>query len=115
MRIAVLLLPRTLVTLTASSRSKYLQPSLTDRDIANVRYELGQMHLNGTGARPDKLEAYFWFRLAEVAGHPTAIQAQQALASQMTNEQIATAAEKASRWLSGASSQNSYQQPATGS
>jgi len=78
---------------------KVLTAELTDRDIANVRYELGQMHLNGTGARPDKLEAYFWFRLAEVAGHPTAIQAQQALASQMTNEQIATAAEKASRWL----------------
>jgi TPR repeat protein len=57
------------------------------------------MHLNGTGTRPDKLAAYFWFRLAEVAGHPTAMKAKQALASQMTNEQITPAAEKASKWL----------------
>lgn len=76
-----------------------LTPQLTDRDIANVRYQLGQMHLNGIGTRPDKPGAFFWFRLAEVAGNPTATSARQAVASEMTKEEARAADEKATKWL----------------
>jgi TPR repeat protein len=78
---------------------KELTTQLSDGDIAAVRYRLGQMHLRGVGTKADNVSAYFWFELAEIAGHPNARQAKQELRSQMNQEQIATASEKAAKWL----------------
>ena len=78
---------------------KELTPQLSDADIAVVRYQLGEMHLKGVGTKADPVSAYFWFQLAQTAGHPTAEQAKKSLQPRMTQEQIATASQKAASWL----------------
>jgi hypothetical protein len=84
----------------ASERQiKELTSQLNDADIAAVRYRLGEMHLRGEGTKADPGAAYFWFQLAQVAGHPAAKQAKERLLSQMDHEQIAEASAKATKWL----------------
>jgi TPR repeat protein len=78
---------------------KELTSQLSDAEIAAVRYQLGQMSLRGVGIKADPVTAYFWFQLAEAAGHPGAKQAKQELQSRMNVEQLETASEKAARWL----------------
>jgi MSHA biogenesis protein MshM len=84
---------------TSEQQIKALTPQLSDAEIAAVRYRLGEMHLRGEGTDADLIAAYFWFRLAEVAGNPAAKQAKESLIARMDRGQIVTASAKASKWL----------------
>jgi len=83
----------------SEQRIKELTSQLSDADIAAVRYQLGQMSARGVGMKADSLTAYFWFYLADAAGHPGAKQAKQEVQSRMNQAQLATASQKAEKWL----------------
>jgi TPR repeat protein len=71
--------------------------------LAEAQYNLGMMYVRGEGVPQDLVEAYLWFHLA-AAGSPTggshdkAVQVRDAVAAQLTPEQLAHAQALARQW-----------------
>ena len=64
---------------------------------------LGIIHEAGRGVPVDLVTAYTWHSLAANISYPPAIDAARALAGTMTDDQIADARRRASRWIERAS------------
>ena len=57
------------------------------------------MYANGVGVQPDKVTAYMWHFLAELAGEKRSTVAKSHLAAAMTSEEQSEASARALRWL----------------
>lgn len=68
-------------------------------DIAQIRFNIGEMYVHGIGVQQDPVAAYAWYRLAEAAGDRRAKKAEAALAGNMSNEEISRARSRAAEWL----------------
>jgi len=84
----------------SSTALKTLTPKLTASDIREIRRRLGEMYAAGIGTREDNVRAYTWFTLAEAAGDQRSAERKRMLEPRMTGQQIATASQRASDWLS---------------
>ncbi len=62
---------------------------------------LGRLYVQGLGVIQNYIEAHKWFNLAASRGEMEALSERDALAAQMTPEQVAAAQELAASWLSG--------------
>jgi hypothetical protein len=78
---------------------KALNSQLSNDDIRNVRYSLGQMYREGRGSAPDRVAAYTWFTLAEAVGDRPSIERKRELKAQMTPQEIDMATRRANTWL----------------
>ena len=67
--------------------------------------ELGRLYRQGLGVVQDYVEAHKWLNLAASQGEAAALEERDALAAQMTPEQVATAQQMAAAWQSGGSAQ----------
>ncbi|MCY4211603.1 MAG: SUMF1/EgtB/PvdO family nonheme iron enzyme [Gammaproteobacteria bacterium] len=67
--------------------------------------ELGRLYRQGLGIVQDYVEAHKWLNLAASRGEVTALEERDALAAQMTPDQIATAQKKAAVWQPGGATQ----------
>lgn len=59
---------------------------------------LGVLYLNGDGVPLDQVEAYAWFTLAADQGEPDALEAEAALSVELSDEELARAKERATRY-----------------
>ena len=59
---------------------------------------LGVLYLDGDGVPPDRVEAYAWFHLAADQGESGALEAEAALDLELSDEALARAKERASRF-----------------
>ena len=59
---------------------------------------LGVLHLNGDGVPLDRAEAYAWFTLAADQGESSALEAEAALSIELSEEELARAKERATRY-----------------
>lgn len=59
---------------------------------------LGTMYAKGQGFKTDQVQAYFWCKLAANQGHADASQQAETLATQLSSEQLATAATLLHQW-----------------
>lgn len=59
---------------------------------------LGVLHLNGDGVPLDRAEAYAWFTLAADQGEPGALEVEAALSVELSDEELARAKERATRY-----------------
>jgi len=71
--------------------------------VAAAQYNLGMLYVRGEGVPPDLVEAYKWLQLAVTGfpaggNHDKAVQGRDAVAAQLTPEQLAQAQELASQW-----------------
>ena len=87
------------------------------RDAANAgdrraMLELGRLYRQGLGVVQDYVEAHKWLNLAASGGEAAALEERDALAAQMTPEQIATAQQKAADWQPGGATQAKAASPA---
>ena len=76
------------------------------RDAANAgdrraMLELGRLYRQGLGVVQDYVEAHKWLNLAASRGEAAALEERDALAAQMTPEQVATAQQRAAAWQPG--------------
>ena len=76
------------------------------RDAANegdrrAMLELGRLYRQGLGVVQDYVEAHKWLNLAASRGESSALEERDALAAQMTPEQIAAAQQRAAAWQPG--------------
>jgi TPR repeat protein len=78
---------------------RQLSRTLNPTEIARIRWNLGEMYADGTGVRPDKVTAYMWHLLAELAGETRSRDARARLARNMTADQRLEARARASEWL----------------
>ena len=62
---------------------------------------LGRLYVQGLGVVQNYIEAHKWFNLAASRGEMEALSERDALAAQMTPQQVAAAQELAASWLSG--------------
>jgi GAF domain/Sel1 repeat len=76
-----------------------LTKKLTAKQIAQVRVTVANMFLTGIGVRQDNVSAYYWLLLAEAAGDRDARAEAANLASNMSEQQIAEATDRAQSWL----------------
>ena len=76
---------------------------------------LGRLHMRGLGAPQDYIEAHMWFNLAAARGEMEAEKERDALAEKMTQQQVATAQERARSWrpVEGERKKTSYSPPAS--
>src|SRR5712691_7173441 len=71
--------------------------------LAEAQYNLGMMYVRGEGVPQDLVEAYMWFHLAAAGSpaggsHDKAVQVRDAVAAQLTPEQLAQAQALVSQW-----------------
>lgn len=59
---------------------------------------LGVLYLNGDGVPLDRVEAYAWFTLAADQGEADALEAEAALSVELSDEELARAKERATRY-----------------
>jgi Sel1 repeat len=83
----------------AESAIRQLTLQLSQSQIAQIRWNVGEMYANGVGVQPDKVTAYMWHLLAELAGEKRSTVAKSHLAATMTSDQRTEASARASRWL----------------
>jgi len=83
----------------AESSIRQLTQQLTQSQIAQIRWNVGEMYANGIGVRPDKMTAYMWHLLAELAGDKRSSVAKSQLAATMTSDERSEASARASQWL----------------
>ncbi len=62
-----------------------------EQGYATAQYRLGRMYAQGRGVRLDYTEAMAWFKLAAAQGHEDAATARDAVATQLTAQQLADA------------------------
>ncbi len=61
--------------------------------------KLGMMYERGRGVPQNLIEAHMWYNLSSAYGEKRAAEARNALATQMTAEQIAEAEARAKKWI----------------
>ena len=71
--------------------------------------ELGRLYRQGLGVVQDYIEAHKWLNLAASRGEAAALEERDALAAQMTPEQLATAQRLAAAWQPGEANKQSEQ------
>src|SRR5205823_9133462 len=71
----------------AQSSIRQLTQQLSQSQIAQIRWNVGEMYANGVGVRPDKVTAYMWHVLGELAGEKRSTTAKSNLAATMTSEE----------------------------
>jgi TPR repeat protein len=76
-----------------------LTPKLSAREIAQVRYDIGERLAAGGTLPKDPVAAYVWFALSDWGGNKNARQPMQQLQSQMSQEQLRDARSRASTWM----------------
>lgn len=85
--------------LAAKDRAVRLSHRLPQFQIAEIRFNMGKMYMQGIGVKRDSVAAYSWFALAEAAGDVRAHDQQQKLEASMSREQVSEALHRASDWL----------------
>ena len=85
--------------LAAKDRAVQLSHRLPQFQIAEIRFNIGKMYMQGTGVRRDLVEAYSWFVLAQAAGDVRARDEQEKLEALMSREQVSDGLRRASDWL----------------
>jgi general secretion pathway protein A len=83
----------------AESPIRQLTQQLSQPQIAQIRSKVGEMYTNGMGVQADKVTAYMWYLLAELAGEKRSTVAKSQLAARMTSDERSEASARASRWL----------------
>jgi hypothetical protein len=83
----------------AKQRAVQLSHNLSQYQIAQIRFNVGKMYMQGIGASRDLVTAYSWFALAQAAGDIRARLEQEKLESMMSQEQVSQALRHASDWL----------------
>ena len=83
----------------AKQSAVLLTRTLSPYDIAQIRFNVGKMYMDGIGLRRDLGQAYSWFALAQAAGDVRAATEQQRLEQMMTPLQVSEALQRASDWL----------------
>jgi len=78
---------------------RQITPQLGPGEIAQIRWNLGEMYANGVGVRTDKVTAYMWHVLAESAGGKRSTIAKSRLAGSMTPDERSEANSRALAWL----------------
>lgn len=69
-----------------------------ERGDADSQYMLGELYSKGRGVNQDFVAAHKWYNLAAARGREGAAEARDALAGQMTGDQVARAQQEASRF-----------------
>jgi TPR repeat protein len=69
-----------------------------DQGHAAAQHNLGFMYHNGLGVPQDYVMAHMWFNLAAALGDEKALKTRDALAKNMTSEQITEAQRLAREW-----------------
>lgn len=72
---------------------------LPSYDVAQIRFDVGKLYMEGIGIKRDLSEAYSWFALAQAAGDVRASTEQQRLEQMMSPEQVSQALRRASDWM----------------
>ena len=85
--------------MAAKNRAVRLSHRLPRFQIAEIRFNVGKMYMQGTGVRRDLVAAYSWFSLAQAAGDVRAHDEQQKLEALMSREQVSAGLRRASDWL----------------
>jgi localization factor PodJL len=85
--------------LAAKDRAVRLSHRLPQFQIAEIRFNVGKMYVQGTGVPRDLVAAYSWFALAQAAGDVRARDEQEKLEASMTREQVSEGLGRASDWL----------------
>jgi hypothetical protein len=80
-------------------RSIEITHDMAPFEIGEIRFDLGKMYMNGTGAPQDYVSAYAWFELAKAGGDIRAQAEEDTLEQKMDHGQILLAKQRASRWL----------------
>lgn len=83
----------------AESLIRQLTQQLSQSQIAQIRWNVGEMYANGVGIHRDKITAYMWYLLAELEGEKRSTTAMSSLAATMTSDELSEASARASRWL----------------
>lgn len=80
-----------------ASSIRHLRP-LAEQGNADASGFLGYLHLSGQGVPQDYVLAHMWFNLASAQGDEDAVETRDAVADQMTPDQIAEAQRLARAW-----------------
>ncbi|HWC16516.1 MAG TPA: GAF domain-containing protein [Terriglobales bacterium] len=83
----------------AKESAALITRALPSSEIAQIRFNVGKMYMDGIGTRRDLGEAYSWFALAQAAGDVRAATEQQRLEQMMTPKQVSEALQRASDWI----------------
>ena len=83
----------------AKERAVQLSHDLSQYQIAQIRFNVGKLYMQGVGASRDLIAAYSWFALAQAAGDIRAHLEQEKLESVMSKDQVSQALQRASDWL----------------
>ena len=85
--------------LAAKDRAVHLSHRLPQFQIAEIRFNIGKMYMQGIGVEPDLVTSYSWFALAHAAGDVRAHDEQERLETAMSREQVSAGLRHASDWL----------------
>ena len=83
----------------AKRRSIELTRGMAPSEIAQIRFDVGKMNMEGIGTRKDFVGAYTWFELSKAAGDVRAEAAEEKLRSQMQPAEVREGKHRASVWL----------------
>src|SRR5579864_2797705 len=83
----------------AKSFISELTRRLDSSEIAQIRWNIGEMYADGIGVPQDNVTAYMWHLLAEISGETRSRVARERLARSMTADQKSEAQARASEWL----------------
>ena len=85
--------------LAAKDRAVLLSHRLPQFQIAEIRFNVAKMYMEGTGVKRDLVAAYSWFALAQAAGDIRARDEQEKLEASMSREEVSQGLRRASDWL----------------
>lgn len=85
--------------LAAKGRAVRLSHRLPQFQIAEIRFNVGKMYMQGIGVKRDPVSAYSWFALAQAAGDVRARGEQEKLETSMSRDQVSAGLRRASDWL----------------
>jgi TPR repeat protein len=83
----------------AKRRSIELTRGMAPSEIAQIRFDVGKMNMEGIGTRKNFVAAYTWFELSKAAGDVRAEAAEQRLRSQMQPAEVQEGKHRAFLWL----------------
>lgn len=84
---------------TAKRRSIEVTHEMTLAQIAQIRFDVGKMYMDGVGTGKDYVTAYKWFELAKAAGNRRAQGEEEILSTRMQPIQVQDGRQRASIWL----------------
>ena len=70
-----------------------------EQGLTHAEYNLGIMYHGGWGVPQDLVQAYMWWSIAGEHGHPSAADARNEVAEQMTPEDVSKAQRLAREWM----------------